>query len=167
MDHQLKTIHPEAIPAAIERAQRYRWMNEPENAESICLDVVAIEPENQAALVVLLLALTDQLASGLPSMLEAARQVVPRLDSSYERAYYGGLICERQAKVQLRQRGRRAGHVAYEWFGLALEHYEDAIAKAEPGNDEAILRFNTCLRVIERSPHCEPDDHVHEEMGLE
>ena len=53
---ELKRLSEEAIPAALEKATRYRLLNEPAEAESICHDVLQIDPENQQALVVLLLA---------------------------------------------------------------------------------------------------------------
>ena len=60
----LKPIDPAAVPAALQQAERYRLLNEPEEAESICLDVLAVEPDNQQALVMLLLSLTDQFVTG-------------------------------------------------------------------------------------------------------
>ena len=61
---ELKRLSDEAIPAALEKALRYRLLNKPAEAESICRDVLQIDPENQEALVVLLLALTDRLDIG-------------------------------------------------------------------------------------------------------
>ena len=128
---ELKILSVEALPAALEKAERYRLLNEPELAESICLDVLEVQPENQGALVLLLLARTDQFGQGNPADLERAREVIPRLAHEYERAYYGGLICERQAKALLQRRGRRTGTVAYEWFRFAMEQYEAEIDKLE------------------------------------
>ena len=54
---ELKTLSSEAVDRSIEKAERYRLLNEPEEAESICLDVLAIAPDNRHALVTLLLAL--------------------------------------------------------------------------------------------------------------
>ena len=164
---ELIVISQDAIPAALERAEHYRLLNEPEEAESICRDVLAVEENNQRALVLLLLALTDQLPLGSPTIVERAREVLERLDGEYERAYYAGLICERQAKVLLRMRGRRCGFVAYQWFQDALNRYRKAMELRQEGNDEAVLRFNTCVRIIERHPHCapEPEEQVH--FGIE
>ncbi len=164
---ELKTLSVEALPAALERAERYRLLNEPELAESICLDVLEVQPENQGALVLLLLARTDQFGQGNPADLERAREVVPRLADEYGRAYYGGLICERQAKALLQRRGRRTGTVAYEWFRFAMEQYEAASELRPPGNDEALLRWNTCTRMIRRYRLRAPDPEERGDFGIE
>src|SRR5207248_11695595 len=56
---ELKSLSKEAIPAALEKAERYRLLNEPGEAESICLDILKADPENQQAIITLLLALTE------------------------------------------------------------------------------------------------------------
>jgi len=61
---ELKLLTKVAVPKALERAERYRFLNEPGEAESICLDVLRVEPDNQKALITLLLALTDQIEHG-------------------------------------------------------------------------------------------------------
>ena len=167
MAYELKKISREGLPAALRKAERYRDANEPMAAESICLDVLEIEPEHREALVLLLLSRTDQFASGLPSAVERAREVLPRLTTEYDRAYYGGIICERQAKYLLSQRGKRSGFVAWEWFQYAMEQYEIAEKLREPGNDDTILRWNTCARIIDRTPHCAPDPEQRSEQMLE
>ena len=77
---ELKRLSEEAIPAALEKALRYRLLNEPAEAESICHDVLRIDPENQEALVLLLLALTDRFGKGyaVGGLLEA-QEVLSRL----------------------------------------------------------------------------------------
>ena len=164
---ELKPLSPDAVPAALVKAEHYRLLNEPEEAESICIDVLEVEPDNQHALVQLLLARTDQLDQGSPSTLKRAREVVPRLEGAYERAYYGGLICERQAKALLQRRGKRSGFVAYEWFQYALEHYQEAIDGRHSDTSDATLRWNTCVRIINRHPHCVPAPEERAELGLE
>src|SRR2546430_1637661 len=98
---EIKPLSREAIPAALDKATRYRLLNEPAQAESICLDVLRIDPENQQALIMLLLALTDQFGMGV--MLSKAREVLPKIHGQYECAYYEGIIWERLAHSQLRQ----------------------------------------------------------------
>src|SRR5882757_9948945 len=100
---ETKPIAKLAIPRAFEKAERYRLLNEPWEAESICLDILAIEPDHAQALTCLLLALTDQFGTGpAPALLvERARQLLPRMTRDYERAYYTGIICERVAKSLL------------------------------------------------------------------
>lgn len=145
---ELKPLSKEAIPAALERAMRYRLLNEPAEAESICLDVLRVEPEHQEALVALLLALTDRFGTGYPIGSTQAEEVLRRLQDPYEQRYYHGLICERRAKAQLRQGSPGAGFDSYEWLREAMRWYEEAEAIRPPGNDEALLRWNACVRVI-------------------
>ena len=67
---ELERISKDAIPASLEKAMHYRLLNEPLQSESICLDILEVEPENQQALVTLLLALSEALARehGLSAM---------------------------------------------------------------------------------------------------
>ena len=153
---QPKPITQEAVPAALQKAERYRVINDPTSAESICLDVLAISPENQQALMVLLLAITDQFTSAPIEGMRRAREVLPRLKDEYKRVYYAGIICERCAKVQLRSGTPRAGERAYHWFREAMSWYEKAESQRSPGNDEAILRWNTCVRLLQRYPELSP-----------
>ena len=147
---QLKPISSEAIPRALSKAERYRLLNEPQEAESICLDILATQPDNQQALVMLLLATTDQFGSGSGKGPGDARAVLGQLREEYERQYYGGLICERWLKAQIRD-GGHPSH-ATGWVLEALDHYEKAEALSPPGNDDAVLRWNACVRFLERHP---------------
>ena len=121
---ELKRLSAQAIPAALDKAERYRLLNEPAEAESICLDVLATDPENQRALVMLLLALTDRFGKGYGVDPLRAPDVLPRLKSAYERAYYAGVICERRGKAQLEQ--GTPGFAVADWFREAMAHYEQA-----------------------------------------
>jgi hypothetical protein len=149
--YELKPISKEAIPQAIEKAHHYRLLNEPSAAESICLDVLEVDPENQQALVTLLLALTDRLASGYTIAAAHARELLPRIEDEYQRVYYAGIICERQAKTLLSIGGAGARFDAYEWLLEAMNWYGKAEKIRPAGNDEAILRWNACARVIRSS----------------
>jgi len=149
---ELKPISQDAISKALEKAERYRLLNEPWQAESICQDVLRADPENQEALITLLLALTDQFDKGTPGYAKQARAVLPRLRSQYDQVYYAGIICERQAKIQLDQGTPGSGVVAYHWLQEAMSLYEKAEAIRPPGNDDAVIRWNTCARMIMRSP---------------
>src|ERR1700722_16262182 len=75
--NDFKPISPDAVPLALEKAERYRLLNEPAQAESICLDVLAVDPDNQRALVMLLLALSDQFLTGPADCIRQAEAVVP------------------------------------------------------------------------------------------
>lgn len=145
---ELKPLSKEAIPAALDKAMRYRLLDEPGEAESICHDVLRIEPENQQALVILLLALTDRFGKGYAVGITQAQEVLPRLRDPYERAYYAGLVSERRAKAQLRQSGPGSGHAAYQLLREAMARYEKAEAIRPAGNDDALLRWNACARMI-------------------
>jgi hypothetical protein len=145
---ELKLLSKEAIPAALEKAVRYRLLNEPAEAESICHDVLRIDPENQHALVTLLLALTDRFDKGYAVGVMHARDVLPRLRDEYERAYYAGIISERQAKSQLHRGNPGSQSTAYEFLREAMTHYETAEGIRPPGNDDALLRWNACARMI-------------------
>ena len=145
---ELKPLSKEAIPAALDKAMRYRLLDEPGEAESICHDVLRIGPENQHALVILLLALTDRFGKGYAVGITQAQEVLPRLRDPYERAYYAGLVSERRAKAQLRQSGPGSGFAAYQLLREAMARYEKAEAIRPAGNDDALLRWNACARMI-------------------
>ncbi len=164
---ELKPLSKEAIPAALQRAERYRLLNEPAQAESICLDILQIDPENQPALIMLLLALTDQFPEAGPAAVHEAQGVLGRLRGEYERAYYAGIICERRAKAQLGHHMPGSGYNAYDWLREAMSWYEKAEALRPTGNDEAILRWNTCARLIMRRPDLRPAQEERFEPFLE
>jgi hypothetical protein len=145
----LKPITRDGIPAALQKAERYRLLNDSSAAESICLDVLQIEPDNQTALVDLLLSITDQFEE-LPDGVLRARELLPRLRDEYKRAYYAGIVCERRAKARLRGHAPGAEDAAAEWLREAMTWYEQAEALRPAGNDEAILRWNTCVRILGR-----------------
>ena len=149
---QLKPLSKEAVPAALQRAERYRLLSEPAEAESICLDILQIDPENQSALITLLLALTDQFPEGEADAVVRAQEVLSRLQGEYERAYYSGIICERRAKAQLGHHMPGSLANAYDWLREAMSWYEKAEEIRPQGNDEAILRWNTCARLLMRNP---------------
>jgi hypothetical protein len=147
---QLKPIHRDTIPRAFEKAERYRLLNEPFEAESICLDILAIEPDHTQALGCLLLSLTDQFSHGGANVMERARALLGRFQGDYEKAYYGGIISERFAKRKLRDGHPGAKGLAYGHLHEAMSAYEKAELVAPAGNDDAVLRFNACVRMIER-----------------
>ena len=155
---ELKPLRPESIDGALKKAERYRLLNEPWQAESICLDILAIDPNNQVALSTLLLAITDQFGRGLEGRVAEARAVLERLTGPYERAYYAGIIAERRANYQLRKRLPGSGEAAYQLFREAMQSYEQAESLSPSGNDSAILRWNTCARRLLRNPAIRPGE---------
>ena len=154
MHFELKSISKQSIPEALAKVERYRLLNEPSLAESICLDILAIEPDHQQALISLLLARTDQFLSHVDT--RAAQEVLAQIKDDYERAYYEGIIWERMGNARIRHGDSGAGASAYHVLREAMDHYEKAMNFAPPGNDDAILRWNTCARVIMQSPEIRP-----------
>ena len=162
---QLKKISKDSIPEALEKAERYRLLNEPVLAESICLDILEADPQNSKAIIIILLAITDQFSSSSPE-LNRAKQLISRLPDEYDRHYYEGIICERQGKSILSKDIPDSHFIAYEWLRDAMELYEKAESGRPTGNDDAILRWNTCARLIMRH-HLQPRDEKQIEPQLE
>ncbi len=148
-EFKIKPIRAEAIGEALEKAERYRLLNDPTQAESICRDILRLEPDHQEALVAIVLTLTDQFSSERGAAgARTAREYVARLADEYRRLYYGGVICEREARALL-TRGM-AGAFAYDGLRDAMELYERAERIRPADNDDAILRWNSCVRTIRR-----------------
>jgi hypothetical protein len=163
----LKRISPNGVERALEKAERYRLLNEPGDAESICEDILEIEPQNQRALVTLLLARTDQFQHGRGVGEAAAREVLPRLTNDYQRAYYAGIICERWARARHNHGAPGAAGAVYQWLREAMEWYEKAEAQRPAGNDDALLRWNACARLLARHPEIKAEPESREEVMLE
>jgi hypothetical protein len=159
-EFKLKVLRPRAIPAALERAERYRLLNEPTQAESICLDILEADPENQQALILLLLSLTDQF--GNSHSVERASALLRRLSDEYHRAYYQGIVHERHARTQLYRSAPGGAAIAYNLLREAMQCYEKAETMRPADNDEALLRWNTCARTImsDQLQPSPPDDSI-------
>lgn len=164
---QLKPMTPGGVAAALAKAERYRLLNEPEGAESICLDVLEVDSGNQQALITLLLARTDQIAQGIAGSVTRAREVLPRLRDEYDRAYYAGIINERRGHAQLLSPSMGASALAYDWFIEAMECYQRAEAIRPAGNDDAVLRWNSCARVLNAHPELTPRHEERPEVVLD
>jgi hypothetical protein len=152
--YDLKPISKQAIPGALAKAERYRLLNEPGEAESICRDVLRADPDNQDAIVMLILALTDQFGRKQGVGVGQARDLLPRLGHEYERAYYAGVISERWGKAQLR--ANVPGDGAYHWLREAMASFEKAMTLRPAGNEEAVLRWNACARLLNRQEASAP-----------
>jgi hypothetical protein len=164
---ELKPLSKDAIAGALAKAERYRLLNEAEEAESICLDVLSVDPANQQALTMLILAITDQFRDDVSGNVARAQALVPGLDDEYSRLYFAGIICERRAKAGLHQRGLEPRTGIYEWLAAAMDNYERAGQVRPAGNDDAILRWNACARTLMRHPHLQPqpDEQTHAIMS--
>jgi len=163
MEYVLRRIHPGGVAAALQKADKYRELNQPAEAASICHDVLAVDADNQLALRILGLALTDQFGPSTSERFAAAQETFARLRDPYERAFYGGLAYERQAKAQLA--ADLPPHAVRPLFDQALGRYGEAEALSPPGNDDAILRWNSCVRTLQGlagtdAPAAEDDWHT-------
>jgi hypothetical protein len=146
----LKKISREAIPRAVQKAERYRLLNQSWATESICLDVLEVDAGNQPVIVMLLLALTDQFGSEPQELARRALALLERITDRYQRAYYEGIIHERLGHAQLAHGAIQAEAMAYESLRSAMDAFERAEKLRQPGNDDAILRWNTCVRTLEK-----------------
>jgi tetratricopeptide (TPR) repeat protein len=161
MDRQFKTIARNSIPAALEKVQHYRYLNQAEEAESICRDVLEADPENQLALRMLGLSITDQFTGAASDRFSEAQTCFEKLSSAYERAYYQGILHERRAKAQM-----RLGHLAHSMlasFERAMDYFAEAEKIRPQGNDDALLRWNRCLRLV--NSIAQPGDREAFEIG--
>lgn len=155
----LKPLNLNAIPHALEKANRYRLLNEPGAAESICLDILSVDPNNQEALKTIVLAMSDRFGKDYAIGDARIPEYITLIQSDYERAYYTGVMYERRGKAVLAKNGVGA----YELFRQAMDCFETAEAMRPSGNDDAILRWNGCARIINRNalkPRDMPDDFI-------
>ena len=161
MEFKLRTISKSAIPEALAKVQLYRNLNEPEESESICHDILAVDPENQTALRLLGLSITDQFTGHASDRYAEVEGIFEKLTDPFERLYCAGLLYERRAKAQLRT--GRPPQSLVPWFEKAMRCFEEAEKIAPPGNDDAILRWNRCARILQGLPGLEE----HGEHGFE
>jgi hypothetical protein len=163
---ELKPLRAEAIPAALSKAERYRLLNEPEQAQSICQDVLRTQPGNQQAITLYLLAITDCFRTQHPD-LRMARALIEQLTSEYDHSYYAGIVDERLARARLEVGGVLAPQEAYEGFRRAMRWYARAEELRPAGNDDAVLRWNTCARELMENPRLRLDVEERIELRLE
>jgi hypothetical protein len=154
---KLKTISKDSIPEAISKAEIYRFLNEPEESESICQDILAVDPENQIATRLMGLAITDEFKGDPSDRYMEAERIFLRLTDTYEREYCLGLMLERRAKAQMR--AGRPPHAISVLFQEAMHRFEAAEKISPPNNDDAMLRWNRCVRLLETLPAEMPRQH--------
>jgi hypothetical protein len=147
MEFTLKTISKAGIPEAISKAELYRSLNEPEEAESICRDILVVEPEHQLALRLLGLAITDQFGEDASDRHREAEALFRNLSNPYERLYYTGILHERRAKAQML--AGRPLHTLGPLFAEAMRCFAEAEVIRPPDNDDALLRWNRCARLLQ------------------
>ncbi|MBC8291197.1 MAG: hypothetical protein H8E37_12865 [Planctomycetes bacterium] len=163
---ELKPLSREAIPAAMARVERYRLLNEPRSAASICRDVLQVEPDHHEAQIHLILSLTDQFPETM-QVFQEARDAAAALGAEYDREYYSGIVCERRAYAQLGRGAPGSGCVVYEQLRDAMDAYDRAEKVRPPENDDAILRWNTCARVIMDHENIRPEEVATAPLQLE
>ena len=157
---KLKPISKDGLEASLGKAEQYRLLNQPRLAESICLDILLVNPENHKASIILLLALTDQFGESSAKTASQALAIAKRLKDEYSQIYYTGIIHERQGATALKSTTPGSDFDAYEWYREAMEFYEKADAINKDDNNDPILRWNTCARIImESNLHERPADN--------
>ncbi len=157
MSYELKSISKSGIDEAISKAELYRYLNEPEETESICHDILAIDPGHQIALRLLAMAITDQFDGSTSDRFGEAESILRRLTDRYEKFYYLGIVQERRAKALLR--AGRAPHTLLPFFEEAMRCFSQAADLRPPGNDDAILRWNRCVRILQSNPDFAPEKY--------
>lgn len=145
----LKPISRDGVDAALAKAERYRLLNEPNEAESISRDILEVDPANRRARISLILALTDELPQEEGAFASAIGEI-SSLETAYDRAYYSGIAWERRAKARYQAGRLGSGGYVYDCIVKALNLFEEAERLRTPGNDDAILRWNACVRFLER-----------------
>lgn len=146
----MKSISQEAVPRALELAERYRLLNEPEQAASICHDVLATDPNNAEALRNLILATTEQFGTLHGARLEDADAIVKRMGTEYEQAYFTAIAYERWGRSQLQNKAHLT--LVGDWIKRAMAQYEVAEKCRPAGNEDALLRWNACARLLAKIP---------------
>jgi hypothetical protein len=154
LELKLKKISKDAIAGAIAKAEHFRLLNEPGEAESICRDILAADPGHQDASRLLGLVLADQFTGGEADPFDEAERAFAALTDSYDRVYHKGVLRERRAKAGLRV-GEAAPKMVATLLREALRLFAEAEKIRPPGNDETILRWNRCIRLILSRPELE------------
>jgi hypothetical protein len=150
MGHPLKSISKAGIPEAIAKAELYRYLNEPEETESICRDVLAVDPGHQLARRMLGLAMTDQFIGATSDRYIEVQSIFQGLRDPYEQHYYTGILHERRAKTQLLV--GYAPHILRPLVEEAMRCFAEAEKIRPAGNDDSVLRWNRCVRLLESRP---------------
>jgi len=157
--YNLKPLALEAVAGALAKVERYRLLNEPGQAESICRDILDAAPGHNEARVMLILTLSDQFDKR-PRLFDEALAAAAHLDGDYERAYYTGMVWERRARARYEMGGYGGNSIVHDWYMEAMRWFEKAESVRPAGNDDALLRWNTCARFLNAHPEVcpEPED---------
>ena len=149
MGWELKQLRARNLTAAVALAKHYRDLNQPEDAESICRDILEVSPGDDDAWRTLGLALTDQFPASWMTLFDDACAAFAKLSSKYERMYYTALAWERYAKAQLvAGRANNAIH-AFEQAVRLFDKADEIGMADDPG---PILHYNRCVRALTTHP---------------
>jgi tetratricopeptide (TPR) repeat protein len=148
MTFELKRLTTQNLSAAIAKANQYRDLNQPEEADSICRDVLDVDAGNQDALRILGLSLTDRFSSTPVGLFEEAVATFQKLASQYERVYYAGIAWERAAKAHLERGEAHSSVEAFEHAMELFERAEDLAREGGTGTPDPVLRYNRCVRIL-------------------
>ncbi|MDP9151558.1 MAG: hypothetical protein M3O36_16680 [Myxococcota bacterium] len=163
MGYGLKKLTHANLEAAIAKAAHYRDLNQPEEADSICRDVLAVDEAHQMAWKLLGLAITDRLGTGQVGLLEEAIAAFEKLVDEYERVYHIGVAWERAAKAHAE---RNEAHSAVTSFEHALGLFQKA-ERLRPDSPDPVLRWNRCVRLLSNNAtlraamHAPREDELH------
>lgn len=163
---QLKSLTQAGIERALERAEFFRLLNEPSQSESVCLDILSTDPHNQRALVTLVLALTDQFSRSVQISDTRLTELIQKVRDEYQRTFLTAVVFERRARAVLEQHLPQSTFIAYELCRQAMTLYEAAEGLRPAGNDDSILRWNACVRMIQQH-RLEPQSIEHSDDPLE
>src|SRR5271166_5945215 len=122
----------------------------PHQLESICRDILVVDADHQLARRMLGLAITDQFTGGAADRYAEAHSIFQSLRDAYERNYYSGLLHERRAKAQLHS--GCSPHILLPLVEEAMRFFDEAEKIRPAGNDDSILRWNRCVRLLESRP---------------
>jgi hypothetical protein len=147
---ELKKISKSGIGEALSKVELYRYLHQPEEAESICRDILAAEPNHQLGLRMLGLTITDQFIGQGSDRYAEVEKIFQGLTDRYECLYYTGLLHERRAKAQLG--AGRLPHTLLPLLEEAMRCFAEAEKIRPPDNDDAMLRWNRCLRLLQSHP---------------
>jgi hypothetical protein len=161
-----KPISAGTIDDALAKAERYRLLNDPREAESISLDILSTAPDEQRAVVTLLLSITDQFKDDLLPNVQRAKAMLDRLDSEYSQYYYSGIITERWAKVIMADDSLCKDRRVHDGLKEAMTWYEKAESVRPPNNESSILRWNACARIVEERLVGMSGEHHLEDLGI-
>ena len=85
---ELKPVSKDLIPKALVKANHYRLLNDAWQAESICRDILQVDPNHQLVLLCLILAITDQFENEKGrAKSEEAKALCTQLNSKFEQKY--------------------------------------------------------------------------------